>query len=275
LLDWAVWSFAAARDPADFEQLFEPLYQYAHQTPDRVPLSDWFDTQTGKRVAFQARPVVGGIYARMLLDEPVWKRWAGQAQQVSGDWAPLPLPPELKTLVPSAEQEAAVWRYTFDKPADGWFRPEFEDAQWPSGKAGFGTKGTPAAVVGTVWNTPDIWLRREFHAAPPDGGDVWLRIHHDEDAEIYLNGQLIGRISGWTVAYEDVAASPKARAALRTGKNTLAVHCHQTYGGQYIDAGLSVGPATPAVASPVSVERKPVLPGCLADPSLRRVDGNP
>ena len=45
LLDWAVWSFAAARDPADFEQLFEPLYQYAHQTPDRVPLSDWFDTQ--------------------------------------------------------------------------------------------------------------------------------------------------------------------------------------------------------------------------------------
>ena len=273
LLDWAVWSFAAARDPADFAKLFEPLYRYAHQTPDRVPLSDWFDTQTAKRVGFQARPVVGGIYARMLLDQPLWKRWAGQGEQVSGEWAPLPLPPALNSLVPTAEQEAAVWRYAFDKPVDDWFRPEFDDGQWLSGKAGFGTRGTPNAIVGTVWNTPDIWLRRQFHAEPADGGVVWLRIHHDEDTEVYLNGQLIGRVSGWTVAYEDVAALPIARAALQHGTNTLAVHCHQTYGGQYIDVGLSVGPESPAAAAPVSRERNPLLPGYFADPSLCCVDG--
>jgi len=252
LIDWAVWSFAAARDPADFASLFEPLYRYAHQTPDRVPLSDWFDTKTGRRVGFQARPVVGGIYARMLLDEPLWKRWAGQAEQVSGPWAPLPLPPVLSTLAPTAEQDAGVWRYTFDKPADGWFRPEFADGSWPSGRAGFGTKGTPQAIVGTVWNTPDIWLRREFHAAPAPGGTLWLRIHHDEDTEVYLNGQLIGRAGGWTVAYEDIAALPDARAALRNDTNTLAVHCHQTYGGQYIDVGLSLGHDSPSAVPPAA-----------------------
>jgi hypothetical protein len=35
-----------------------------------------------------------------------------------------------------------------------------------------------------------------------------------------------------------VALDGKARRALKTGTNCLAIHCKQTTGGQYIDAGL-------------------------------------
>ncbi|HZY85255.1 MAG TPA: beta-galactosidase, partial [Gemmataceae bacterium] len=113
----------------------------------------------------------------------------------------------------------------------------YDAAGWKEGPGGFGTRGTPGAVVRTEWNTADIWLRREFTL--PGSGDLYLSLHHDEDAEVYLNGVLAAKVQGFVTGYEDVAINEAARKALKPGgKNVIAIHCHQTTGGQYIDAGL-------------------------------------
>ena len=148
------------------------------------------------------------------------------------------LPPEVHTVVASSREKEQSWRYTFAKPADGWFQSDFNDSTWKSGPGGFGTVGTPGAVVRTVWNTDSIWLRRTITL--PDGPftNYYLQLHHDEDVEVYLNGIPAAKLSGYGTTYKEVPISEAARKALRPGGNVLAVSCRQTTGGQYIDVGL-------------------------------------
>ena len=44
-----------------------------------------------KQKAFQARPVVGGIFIKLLADPASWTKWAKQGANASGPWAPLPI----------------------------------------------------------------------------------------------------------------------------------------------------------------------------------------
>jgi len=148
-------------------------------------------------------------------------------------------PPVLKSIVETSREAPVEWRYTTTPPADAWTTSGFDDGGWSTGPGGFGTRNTPGAVVRTPWNTPDIWIRRTFDL--PAGlkmVDPQFLVHHDEDAEIYLNGTLALKLGGYSTDYETTPLTAAARALLRPGRNTLAVHCHQTTGGQYIDVGL-------------------------------------
>jgi hypothetical protein len=91
--------------------------------------------------------------------------------------------------------------------------------------------------VRTEWRSADIWIRREFNVEANVANPVLL-MHHDEDAEVYINGVLATKATGYVTAYEEFDVSPEAKSALKPGKNVIAVHCHQTTGGQYIDVGI-------------------------------------
>ena len=148
-------------------------------------------------------------------------------------------PPIIKTVVPTSERRGIEWSYTTSEPGDGWQKPGFDDSSWKKGDGGFGTKGTPGSVVRTEWKSSDIWLRRSFELKDKKFGQLHLNIHHDEDAEVYINGVLAAKVSGYTSDYTTVSISEKARRVLKAGRNCLGVHCHQTQGGQYIDVGLA------------------------------------
>ena len=90
----------------------------------------------------------------------------------------------------------------------------------------------------TEWKTPDIWVRREFALPAGDPSKLDLFMYHDEDTEIYVNGVLAAKVRGFNGDYDTIPMSAPARAALKPGNNVLAVHCHQTRGGQFIDVGL-------------------------------------
>jgi hypothetical protein len=146
--------------------------------------------------------------------------------------------PKVTHLVPAADRAPQAWRYTTTTPADTWMQPSFDAGAWSEGQSGFGAKDTRFARVATEWKSGDIWLRRTVTlAAAPQ--TLHLRVFHDDDAEVYLNGVLAAKLTGANSSYSYIPLSTDARSALRPGPVVIAVHAHQNRGGQFIDVGLA------------------------------------
>ena len=67
--DWLAWGACMSGRDEDFVSMFAPIFKYANSTPSRHPFTDLFDTVRGTQSmgGFIARPVIGGIFAKVLL----------------------------------------------------------------------------------------------------------------------------------------------------------------------------------------------------------------
>lgn len=252
-LDWILWTASLTDSKDDFQTLARPVVKFLDKTPNRQPMTDWYKTDTARKVGFTARPVVGGVFMRMLYDADAWDKWASRDVTNAGDYAPMPIPPKVTEVVASAADRKATapsWRYTTSRPGDGWRMPGFDDSGWRVAKAGFGAHGTPNARIGAEWTGRRIWLRREFDMPADAPADVRLHVHYDEDAEVYINGVLAASLGGYSTDYELAFIRPEALATLKPEGNVFAVSCRNRTGGQYIDVGLAtVEEQTPRVAA--------------------------
>ncbi|MBV9470263.1 MAG: hypothetical protein JO316_04745 [Abitibacteriaceae bacterium] len=151
--------------------------------------------------------------------------------------------PTYREIIPTSEKTSQTWKYTTMRPADNWNQPNFDDTAWQQAPGGFGTDPPNHGIVGTPWTTSDIWLRRTFNPGNLNAEQISrlvIRDYHDEDIEVYINGVHAYSSRGFISSYEYKPLSQEAqRSIIPNRQNELAVHCHQTSGGQYIDVGLS------------------------------------
>lgn len=176
------------------------------------------------------RPVVGGVFLNLLYNDDVWQQYLQQSPDVGSDWADMPVPPKMKVLVDNAEDAGSSYKYSLSQPDGDWTAVDYPASSWKDGKGGLGTESGST----TRWNTADVWVRRTVELdSVPDR--LVLQLWHDEDAEIYVNGQQILGTTGFVTGYSPFEVST---AAFQSGENVVAIHCRQTEGGQYIDFGI-------------------------------------
>ncbi len=163
--DWTFWTATLAPDQAGFEDLVSPIAKYLNATTARLPLADEYTTDNLKHAGFHARPVVGGLFIKMLSDPAIWKKWASRADQPVGPWAPLhPLP--VLTAVISPKK----WHYITTTPDGDWNAAAFDDAAWKEGPANSwkpkaAKDGSANKAADDAEKVSDVWLRTKVPAA--------------------------------------------------------------------------------------------------------------
>lgn len=135
------------------------------------------------------------------------------------------------------------WHYTTETPPDSWTDPDFNASSWNTGYGGFGNKD--GADPNTEWTTDDIWLRRTFTYDETPFQNALLVTHYDNTTVVFVNGKQIWQRDGWNDDYEGFDITAELREALTPGINTIAIHCHQDAGGQFIDAAILLETNTP------------------------------
>ncbi|MCX6924723.1 MAG: tetratricopeptide repeat protein, partial [Verrucomicrobia bacterium] len=148
----------------------------------------------------------------------------------------------LTPLTPEPPTNKPVWRYTSTPPSTDWALPAFSDAAWASEPAPRGFLTTVPRSPRAAGSRTNLWLRREFELPTVPTGTIAFLIGRNLNARILVNGIENIPATDWSDAPVFKTCGPAARAALKPGRNVLAVHCQDADGNAPVEVGLFVSP---------------------------------
>lgn len=178
------------------------------------------------------------------VNESVTKHWTGAEQSLTGvikvDGIPYSFlgatSKPYTNVLPASDDEDYQFSYTESAPAANWNSTDFKESGWRTGGAPFGDVVNGA---GTAWTSKELWVRRTFELSNPALKELTLKLNHDDNVEVFLNGDLVYSFVGWTSnRFSYIPLKDAVLKNLKKGKNVLAIHIKNTIGGAWLDAGL-------------------------------------
>ena len=145
----------------------------------------------------------------------------------------------LSSIAPMSDEERWEGKVSYQKPADGWQKENFNDTNWSTEKAAWGTEGENISNRRFGRQGSDIYIRREVElTAQQLQEDLYVKYSHDDVFELYINGTKVADTGETWVNGVVLHLESDLKNLLHAGKNIISAHCHNTTGGAYVDFGL-------------------------------------
>ena len=224
--DWIIWTASMADDTETFLKFSDPLWKWVNETTDRVPLCDWFWTDSRHMRGFRARSVIGGHWMRVLMDKyapasTAPEAWAPQGYKIRSRWAAEVTPENVLPEYPRPQLVRQEWQNL-----NGLWDYRVTTAraiptEW-DGKilVPFPLESSLSGVMRMLDKNNFLWYQREF-TVPAEWAGRQVRINFgaaDYMARVYVNGNFVGSHTGGFGEFSfDITSQ------LKEGVNTVAV----------------------------------------------------